>query len=166
MLQLICNYSNIIMRHLPKIKNFFATSALTIIFFLLSGLNSKAQTPQEFFIGGANLYINGEIARAKDYVNYALSKYPDDKKLIALKKRIEEENPDDKQNQNQNQNQNENQNKDNQDKQQQQQQQQQGISKEDAQRLLNALANDEKNVQEKVKLAKATKAKVRTVKNW
>jgi hypothetical protein len=128
----------------------------------LSGLNSKAQTPQEFFIGGANLYINGEIARAKDYVNYALSKYPDDKKLIALKKRIEEENPDDKQNQNQN----ENQNKDNQDKQQQQQNQQQGISKEDAERVLNALANDEKNVQEKVKLAKATKAKVRTVKNW
>ena len=35
-----------------------------------------------------------------------------------------------------------------------------------AQRLLNALANDEKNVQEKVKLAKAAKEKVRTVKNW
>ena len=49
---------------------------------------------------------------------------------------------------------------------QQQQQQQQGISKEDAQRLLNALANDEKNVQEKVKLAKAAKARVITVKNW
>jgi Ca-activated chloride channel homolog len=53
-----------------------------------------------------------------------------------------------------------------QDKQQQQQQQQHGISKDDAQRLLNALANDEKKVQEKVKLAKAEKAKVRTVKNW
>jgi Ca-activated chloride channel homolog len=51
-------------------------------------------------------------------------------------------------------------------KQQQQQKQEQGISKEDAQRLLNALANDEKNVQEKVKLAKASKEKVRTVKNW
>jgi len=50
--------------------------------------------------------------------------------------------------------------------QQEQQQQQQSISKEDAQRLLNALANDEKNVQEKVKLAKAAKAKVKTVKNW
>ena len=50
--------------------------------------------------------------------------------------------------------------------QQQQQQQRQGISKEDAQRLLDALANDEKNVQEKVKLAKAAKAKVRTLKNW
>jgi tetratricopeptide (TPR) repeat protein len=54
----------------------------------------------------------------------------------------------------------------NQDKDQQQQPQKQEISKEDAQRLLNSLANDEKNVQEKVKLAKATKAKVRTVKNW
>ena len=47
-----------------------------------------------------------------------------------------------------------------------QQQQQQTISKEDAQRLLNALANDEKDVQEKVKLAKAAKAKVKTLKNW
>ena len=50
--------------------------------------------------------------------------------------------------------------------QQKQQQQQQAISKEDAQRLLNALANDEKKVQEKVKLAKATKERVRTIKNW
>jgi Ca-activated chloride channel family protein len=55
--------------------------------------------------------------------------------------------------------------KDNQD-QKQQQDQQQNISKEDAERLLNALANDEKNVQEKVKLAKAAKEKVRSVKNW
>lgn len=53
-----------------------------------------------------------------------------------------------------------------QDQKQQQQPDKQQISKEDAQRLLNSLANDEKNVQEKVKLAKASKAKVRTVKNW
>jgi Ca-activated chloride channel family protein len=53
-----------------------------------------------------------------------------------------------------------------QDKNQQQQQQQQSISKEDAERLLNAIANDEKNVQEKVKLAKAAKARVKTTKNW
>jgi Ca-activated chloride channel homolog len=58
------------------------------------------------------------------------------------------------------------QNKNQDQKQQQQQKQEQGISKEDAERLLNALANDEKNVQEKVKLAKASKEKVRTVKNW
>ena len=58
--------------------------------------------------------------------------------------------------------------KQNDDKQQKQQdqQEQQSISKEDAERLLNAIANDEKNVQEKVKLAKAAKAKVKTLKNW
>jgi Ca-activated chloride channel family protein len=55
-------------------------------------------------------------------------------------------------------------NKQNQD--QKQQQEQQGVSKDDAERLLNALANEEKNVQEKVKLAKASKERVRTVKNW
>ena len=49
---------------------------------------------------------------------------------------------------------------------QKQQQQQQSISKEDAERLLNALANDEKSVQEKVKREEASKANERTVKNW
>jgi len=53
-----------------------------------------------------------------------------------------------------------------QEQEQQQQQQQQRLSREDAERLLNALANDEKNVQEKVKLAKAQKAKTGTLKNW
>lgn len=47
-----------------------------------------------------------------------------------------------------------------------QEDQQQGISKEDAERLLNAIANDEKNVQEKVKLEKAARTKIRTIKNW
>jgi Ca-activated chloride channel homolog len=81
----------------------------------------------------------------------------------------DDQNKDQNQNQDKNQNNNKDQNQ-GQDKQQQQQQQQQpqqqGISKEDAQRLLDAIANDEKNVQEKVKLAKANKAKVRTLINW
>lgn len=49
---------------------------------------------------------------------------------------------------------------------QEQQQQQQQISKEDAERILNALANDEKDVQEKVKLAKAKQERVKTLRNW
>jgi Ca-activated chloride channel family protein len=75
----------------------------------------------------------------------------------------------DQQNKQDNQENKDNKNSDNQQQQQdkpQEQQQQQGISKEDAERLLNALANDEKNVQEKVKLAKALKAKTSTIKNW
>ncbi len=75
-----------------------------------------------------------------------------------------------KKDQQQKQDQNKNQN--NQDQQQdknkqQQQPPEQTISKEDAERLLNAIANDDKNVQEKVKLAEAAKAKVRAdTKNW
>lgn len=40
------------------------------------------------------------------------------------------------------------------------------ISKEDAERILQALQDDEKDVQDKVKKAKAAKAKVKTVINW
>jgi tetratricopeptide (TPR) repeat protein len=68
---------------------------------------------------------------------------------------------------------NKDQQKDNQQKQQdqqkdqqKQQQQQQGVSREDAQRLLDALANDEKKVQEKVKQAKAARERIRSVINW
>lgn len=68
----------------------------------------------------------------------------------------------------QDQNEQDSKNNEQQDQQQDQEQkeQQQGISKEDAERLLNAIANDEKNVQEKVKLEKAAKTKMRTIKNW
>lgn len=70
------------------------------------------------------------------------------------------------QNQNQNQNQNQEQNQDNQADNQKMNEQQQGLSKEDAERILNALENDEKRIQEKVKLEKAAKARIRTMKNW
>lgn len=69
-------------------------------------------------------------------------------------------------NQNRDQQQNRQQNEESKQQDQQQQQQQQGISKEDAERILNALANDEKKVQEKVKEAKAVREKVRTLINW
>ncbi len=81
----------------------------------------------------------------------------------------QQKNQDQKQNQDQNKDQNKDKNKDqqkqNQDK--QQQPQQQKISKENAERLLQALQNDEQKIQEKVKKAKAEKAKQRkTDKDW
>lgn len=51
-------------------------------------------------------------------------------------------------------------------KDQQQNNQQQSISREDAKRLLDALAASEKKTQEKVQNEKAAKAKVRVIKNW
>ena len=53
-----------------------------------------------------------------------------------------------------------------QDQEQQQQQQEQSISREDAKRLLDALAANEKETQEKVQREKAAKARVRVIKNW
>ena len=67
-----------------------------------------------------------------------------------------------KKNQDQNQNQNQDQKQDNQ----KQQQNQQSISKADAERLLNAIANDEKDVQKKVELARAAKEKEKSLENW
>jgi tetratricopeptide (TPR) repeat protein len=80
------------------------------------------------------------------------------------KDKNDQKNDQDKQNEDK---QDKDQKQDKQDNQQkQQQQQEQAISKDDAQRLLNSLANDEKNVQEKVKLAKAARERKLTVKNW
>jgi len=53
-----------------------------------------------------------------------------------------------------------------QDKNQQQKQQQPDISKQNAERILQALANDEKKIQQKVKEQKAKAAKVKVVKDW
>ena len=85
-------------------------------------------------------------------------------------KQDQKQEQEDKQNQNQNQNQDQNQQPQQpqqpKDQQGDQEQQQTGVSKEDAQRLLDALANDEKKVQEKVKEAKAASQKVRVLINW
>lgn len=73
----------------------------------------------------------------------------------------------DKENQDQQEKDQQEQNKNEQQKDKQKQQKQpQKISKEDANRLLNALANDEKKIQEKVKKAKAKMQKVKTEKDW
>lgn len=75
----------------------------------------------------------------------------------------------DKQNQDQQQQDQQQQDQKNQDQEQKDQQskpQNMKISKEDANRLLEALANDEKKVQDKVKKEKAKASKVRTIKDW
>jgi len=121
-----------------------------------------------------SLKLRPESREAKYNLAYAqdlLKKQEEQQKKQQDKDKQDQKKDNKKDNQNKDQNKDKDQQKDknnNQDKdqQQKQQEQQQGMSKDDAQRLLNALANDEKNVQEKVKLAKAAKEKVRTVKNW
>jgi tetratricopeptide (TPR) repeat protein len=88
-----------------------------------------------------------------------------DKKDQNKDKNKDNKNKDQKDQNDKNKDQQKDQNK-NQDQKQQPKQQQQEISKEDAQRLLNSMANDEKKVEEKIKLDKAEKEKVRTKINW
>ena len=83
----------------------------------------------------------------------------------------EQEQDQDKQKQDQDQDQKDNQQQQNQDQQEDNQQKNQDASqpkmtREDAERLLQALANEEKEVQEKVKKEKAAAARVRVLKNW
>jgi tetratricopeptide (TPR) repeat protein len=70
------------------------------------------------------------------------------------------------QGQGQDQNQNQQQQQDQDQNQQQQQDQESRISREDAERILNSLANDEKDIQEQVKLDKAKQQKIKTLRNW
>lgn len=85
----------------------------------------------------------------------------------------QQENKQDQQGDNEDQEQQEGEQQQDQDQQQEQQEQeqeqqqgQQQMSREDAERLLQALAENEKEVQEKVKKEKAARARVRTLKNW
>jgi Ca-activated chloride channel homolog len=118
-----------------------------------------------------SLKLRPDNVEAKYNLSYAqdlLKKQQEQQKQQQDKNKQNKDNKDKKDNKNQDKNKGD-QNKDqdkNQDQDKQKQSDNQEISKEDAERLLNSLANDEKNVQEKVKLAKATKAKVRASKNW
>jgi Ca-activated chloride channel family protein len=119
-----------------------------------------------------SLKLNPSDMEAKYNLGYAqdlLKKQQQQQQKQDQNKEEQKKDQQEKQNnkdQNQDKKQDQNSNNQQQQQQQQQPQQQQGISKEDAERVLNALANDEKNVQEKVKLAKATKVKIKTIKNW
>jgi tetratricopeptide (TPR) repeat protein len=155
--------------------------------------NTQAQA---FHNLGNSMLQAGKIEEAIDAYKNALRKVPDDMdtkyNLAYAQNLLKQQQQQQQQDQNQD---NKDQNKDQQQDQQQQDQQQQDqqqqdqqqqdqqqqdqqqdqqkqqpqegkISKEDAQRLLEALASDEKKVQEKVKEAKARAQKVRVLKDW
>lgn len=91
-------------------------------------------------------------------------------KLIQQQNQNQDQNQDQNQNQNQNQDQDQNQNQKQQEQeqeQQQQQQQEQQMSKEDAERMLQALEEQEKNTMDKMNEAKAAKMQKRKIqKDW
>lgn len=98
---------------------------------------------------------------------YAQNKLKQQQQQQKKNKKNKDKNDKDKQKNKDQQKQNQDQNKNQkQDKSKQQQPQPGKISKQDALRILQAMQNDEKKVQAKVKKAKASKAKVKTTINW
>ncbi|MGQ9619471.1 MAG: tetratricopeptide repeat protein [Bacteroidales bacterium] len=156
-------------------KQFFSSSETS---------TGKIKKAESFYNLGNSLLKNNKIEESIEAYKNSLRLDPSNletKYNLAyaqdlLKKMQQQQQPDQNQKKNDNQKEEQNQkqeqqqkkdeNKDQPQQNQQQQQQQQGISKEDAERILNALANDEKKVQEKVKEAKAVQERVRTLINW
>ena len=147
---------------------------------------SKEEKAKIYHNIGNSLLQSNKLQESIDAYKNALRNNPNDMEtkynLAYAQKKLEEQqkqNQDkDKQDQNQDQ-QNKDQNKDEQEKNKdqnqqdkqeqdknQQQQQQPQISKEDAERILQALANDEKDTQKKVKEQQAAAAKVKVEKEW
>ena len=155
------------------------------------GLTNRVENEKELAKAYHNLgnsFLKSQkIEQSIEAYKNSLRYYPDDQETKYnlsyaqdLLKKQQQQKKNQKQNQDQKQNKDKNKNQDKQekdqqeqskndqqkDKQKQQQQQPQKISKEDANRLLNALTNDEKKIQEKVKKAKAKAQRVKTEKDW
>ncbi|MGM0550237.1 MAG: tetratricopeptide repeat protein [Bacteroidota bacterium] len=94
------------------------------------------------------------------------NKNKDQDKQKDQKDQKDQNNQDNQQNKQNQQDQQNKQDKKEDSQQQQQQQQQQQLSKEDAERLLKAIANDEKKIQEKVKEKQAKAKHKKTTKEW
>jgi type IV secretory pathway VirB10-like protein len=140
-----------------------------------------AQSATDYFHKSANFYVNANKKSAQTTIREGIEKFPDNQKLKDLAAKIEElpdpeedKNKQDQQNQDnqdqQEQEQDQNQQQQEQDQkkdemQQKQQQQQEQISREDAQRILDAIAQEEKELQEKLQKKEPVRSR-RIEKNW
>ncbi|HLP05293.1 MAG TPA: hypothetical protein VK152_07680 [Paludibacter sp.] len=149
-----------------------------------------AQSVDDYFHSAAKYYINGDKSKAKEAIEEAVKKFPNDANIRRLAEKIKKLPDDKKDNQQKNNNQQQNQQsqqnrqtKDNKDQQKDQNQQQDNydknrqddqkqqksqkpqMSKENAQQILDALQQDEKNAQEKARKLKVRGQK-KAEKDW
>ncbi len=146
---------------------------------------SKEEKAKIYHNLGNSLLQNNKLKESVEAYKNALRNNPNDletKYNLAYAQKKLEQQQQQQQNQDQNKDKNKDQNEDQQNKddqnkenkdqdkqdqnKEQQQQQQPQISKADAERILQALANDEKDTQKKVKEQQAAAAKVKTEKEW
>lgn len=175
------------MRIKPQLYSF-----LILVVLLLTAQTVSAQSAEEYFHNGGQSYIHSNLQDAISYVNEGLAKYPSDPKLTALLQKLEEEQKKQQQQDQQQQNQEENQQnqeqqqdqqQQNEEQQQQQEQQPDGengdeendpqqqaqqmgqMSKENAEKILQALAQKEKELLKEFK-KKNTRGSAKHEKDW
>ena len=126
-----------------------------------------AQSATDYFHIAANYYVNANKKSAQSNIQEGIRKFPDNQKLKNLASKIEElPDPEDDQNQQDQQNQDQDQQQDQKKDEKQQDQQQQEISREDAQRILDAIAQEEKELQEKLQKKEQAGPRQKIEKNW
>ena len=113
-----------------------------------------------------NVQAKYNLAYAQDQLRKQEQQQKQDQQNQDKQQDQNKDNQQDKKNQDQKDDQQQPQQDQNKDQQQQQQQQQSAMSRDDARRLLDALAASEKQTQEKVQRDKAAGARVRVIKNW
>ncbi len=139
-------------------------------FYNLGNTLLKSNKPAESIDAYKNaLRLNPDNMEAKYNLAYAQDLLQQQEENKEQQKDQDNSNKQENKDQQQENNQKEKQKSENSDDQKQgskQEPQQQQMTKEDAERLLQAIAGDEEKVQEKVKKAKAAKQRVKTLKNW
>mgnify|MGYP005810344033 CR=1 FL=1 len=136
------------------------------LFTVLFAISVQAQDAESFFHRGANAYINSQLNQAIQTVDEGLFQFPNNTKLNELKQKLEEEKEKQEQQEQEQEKQEQNEEQQQEEQQEQKQDQEEGegseenepkpeegeeidskeISKEDAEKILKALAQKEKEL--------------------
>jgi len=153
---------------------------IVFIFFILVSFSVKGQNSAEsYFNEAAKMYVVNNNEAALEIVNNGLSKYPSDKKLKELKKKLEEKKDNkkdkdkDKKDDKKDGDKDKKDDKGDKDKKNEKPQDDGkpkpmpgGISKQRLENLLDAVNNEEKKIQDKVNAKKVKGKPVQTEKDW
>jgi Ca-activated chloride channel homolog len=159
------------------IKKYPLVLIIWIFLPLMSICQDTTKTVDDYFNAGADKYINNKSTEALRLVQKGLAIDSSDEKLKKLAELILKKDKNQQQQNNQNQNQNKDQNKDknkdqdNQDKKDDNKDQKQDdknnqLTKSDAERMLDALNNKDKNLQDELEKEKVKAGNTQVEKDW
>ena len=119
-------------------------------FILMNSFNCFSQSVEEYFNISANHYVNARTQQAKQTINEAFKKYPNDPKLKALADKLKEDEKKEEQKKKEEQQKQEKQQQEEQQKKEQQQKEQQQKQQEEKQQQEQQKKDQEKKEQQEV----------------